>query len=144
MSSQWVRDKIVTIEIQGKEEFEISTPIDFWPEAPTDLLSPEDLFVASALSCYGVSLSGVAKRFRAEFTDFDLRAVGSLQEGEHGWEFEKIRISAVIHVPTEKDRKRMEKAAKRAKTYCLVANSMKCPVELDYEICVACAPLQTE
>ena len=35
MDSKWVRDKIVTIEIAGKPTFEVSTPTDFWPEAPT-------------------------------------------------------------------------------------------------------------
>lgn len=83
MSSQWVRNKIVTIDIEKKPQLRVSTPVDFWPEASTDLISPEDLFVASALSCYGVSLSGVAKRFHAEFTDFSLSSVGTLQMEEH-------------------------------------------------------------
>jgi len=39
-------------------------------------------------------------------------------------------------VPTEKDKSRMEKAAERAHRYCLVSNSMKCPVNLEYEVTV--------
>ena len=133
-TSNWVRDKIVTIEIDGKPEFQVATPSDFWPESPNDLVSPEELFVASAVSCYGVSLAGVAKRFHAEFKDFHLTANGTLHKGEFGWEFEQITIGATIIVETEKDRKRMMKAAERAHQYCLVANSMKCPVYLDYDI----------
>ena len=144
MSSRWVRDKIVTIDIDGKPQMTVSTPVDFWAEAPEGLVSPEDLFVASALSCYGVSLSGVAKRFHAEFTDFSLSATGTLQKGEHGWEFEKIRINASISVPTMKDKKRMQKAAERAHTYCLVANSMKCPIELDYDVIISSEEAQSQ
>jgi organic hydroperoxide reductase OsmC/OhrA len=140
MSSKWVREKIVTIDIEGKPEIHISTPYDFWPEAPQDLMSPEDLFVASALSCYGVSLSGVASRFHAEFTDFHLKATGTLQKGNLGWEFDRILIEAEITVPSSSDAKKMEKVAERAKTYCLVANSMKCPVELEYKILVVSVP----
>jgi organic hydroperoxide reductase OsmC/OhrA len=62
LTSKWVRDKIVSIAPNGKSEFEVATPLDFWPESPPGTLSPEDLFLASAVSCYGVSLTGVAKR----------------------------------------------------------------------------------
>jgi organic hydroperoxide reductase OsmC/OhrA len=136
LESKWVRDKIVTIELGGKEPFQVATPHDFWAESPKELLSPEDLFVASAVSCYGVSLSGVAKRYHAEFSDFQVSGEGRLVQGEYGWEFEYIRIKAQIVVPTEKDKKRMSKAADRAHRYCVVSNSMKCPVELQYQIVV--------
>ena len=136
MNSRWVREKIVTIEIEGKPPLNVATPIDFWPESPREVISPEDLFVASAVSCYGVTLSGVAKRFHAELTDFSVAAEGHLKKGELGWEFEEINMSAKIRVPTEKDKSRMEKAADRAHKYCLVANSMKCPVNLEYEVIV--------
>jgi organic hydroperoxide reductase OsmC/OhrA len=134
MNSNWVKEKIVTIEIEGKPTLNVATPPDFWPESPRDVISPEDLFVASAVSCYGATLSGVSKRFHAEFTDFSVTAEGHLKKGELGWEFEEINMSAKILVPTEKDKSRMEKAAARAHKYCLVANSMKCPVNLEFEV----------
>lgn len=134
MSSNWIRDKIVTIEVAGGPEFQVATPSDFWPESPKELISPEDLFVASALSCYGVTLVGTAKRYHGEFKDFHLTGTGTLQKGEFGWEFEQITIEATIIVDTEKDRKRMMKAAERAHQYCLVANSMKCQVNLNYDV----------
>ncbi|MHA1963766.1 MAG: OsmC family protein [Candidatus Thorarchaeota archaeon] len=136
MISNWVRDKIVTIEIEGKPDFHVATPPDFWSESPKEVISPEDLFVASALSCYGVTLSSAAKRFHGEFKDFHLSATGTLHKAEFGWEFEQITINAKIIVETEKDRKRMTKAAERAHQYCLVANSMKCPVHLNYEVVI--------
>ncbi len=139
MTSSWVKEKIVTIEIDGKPDFEVATPPDFWPDSPRETVSPEDLFVASAVSCYGVSLSGVAKRFHAEFTSFKVNATGTLQKGEFGWEFEQITLRATINVPTNKDKKRMSKAAERAHRYCVVSNSMKCPVHLEYEVLVELA-----
>jgi len=136
MSSRWVKEKIVTIEIDRKETFQVATPRDFWPDGPSDVLSPEELFVASAISCYGVSLSGVSKSFHAEFSDFYITGVGTLQKVEHGWEFEQITLSAKIFVPTTSDKKKMAKAAERAHSFCIVANSMKCPVHLNCEIIV--------
>ncbi|MFW9960355.1 MAG: OsmC family protein [Candidatus Thorarchaeota archaeon] len=131
-----MREKIVTIEISGKEAFQVATPLDFWPEGPSDIISPEDLFVASAVSCYGVSLYGVSQRFHAELSDFSIRAEGTLHKGEFSWEFEQITINAKITVPTQGDKKKMMKAAERTHTYCIVTNSMKCPVNLNYEIFV--------
>jgi organic hydroperoxide reductase OsmC/OhrA len=136
MKSQWIRDKIVTIEIDGKDIFEVATPRDFWPESPSGVLSPEDLFVASVASCYGASLSGVSKRFHAEFNDFLIKALGTLKKGEFGWEFDEVTLDVHITVSTDKDRKRMEKVAERAHRYCLVGNSLKCPVKLKYEVIV--------
>ncbi|MHA2378544.1 MAG: OsmC family protein [Candidatus Thorarchaeota archaeon] len=137
MSSNWVKEKIVTIEIEGKQTLNVATPPDFWPDSPKDLLSPEDLFVASAVSCYGVSLAGVAKRFHTEFRNFSVTGEGHLMKGEFGLEFEEINISVKIRVPTEKDKSRMEKAAERAHRYCLVGNSMKCPMNLEYEVTIS-------
>jgi len=136
MSSRWVKEKIVTIEVSGKESFQVATPLDFWPEGPSDIISPEDLFVASAVSCYGASLYGVSQRFHAELSDFIIHAEGTLHKGEFGWEFEQITVNAKITVPTQSDKKKMMKAAERAHTYCVVANSMKCPFILNYEILV--------
>jgi len=136
MTSHWVREKIVTIEIDGKPDFEVASPSDFWPDSPKGTLSPEDLFVASTVACYGVSLSGVSKRFHAEFNSFKISATGTLQKGEFGWEFEQITIRPTIIVPTNKDKKRMAKAAERAHRYCVISNSMKCPVHVDFQIIV--------
>ena len=136
MKSNWVKEKIVTIEIEGKQDFHVATPPDFWSESPRELLSPEDLFVAAAVSCYGVSLTGVAKRFHAEFKDFHVSASGTLDKGEFGWEFDQITMSVKITVVNEKDKKKMEKAAERAHRYCLVGNSMKCPITLNYDVVI--------
>ena len=134
MKSRWVKEKIVTIEVDGKPTIECATPVGFWPERPPNLYSPEDLFLASAVACYGVSIPGVAKRFHAEFNDFEVSAKANLIKGEFGWEFEKISISAKITVSTNKDKKKMTKVAERAHRYCVVANSMKCSVDIDAEI----------
>lgn len=134
MKSTWVREKIVDVRINGKSDFEVATPLDFWPNSPPGILSPEELYLASAVTCYGVSLSGVAKRYHAEFDDFEIDAYGTLAQGEYGWEFDKIHMSVKIWVSSSKDKKKMRKAAERAHQYCVVSNSMKNPVELEYEI----------
>ncbi|MFW9851027.1 MAG: OsmC family protein [Candidatus Thorarchaeota archaeon] len=134
MNSKWVKEKIVTLEIKNKPTLEIATPLDFWPDAPVDKLSPEDLFLASAVTCYGVSMHGVAKRFHVEFLDFSVKGTGTLAKGEYGWEFDQITLDVNILVADESLVQKMEKVAERSHQYCLVANSMKCPVHLNYTI----------
>ncbi len=130
----YLQDRVVEIKVEGVKSLKIATPEDFWPESPSGVLSPEDLLVASVASCYGVSLTGAALRFHAKITDFELDAKGRLMQGKFGWEFERIDIEAKIIVPTEKDKKKVSKAAERAHTYCVISNSLKCPVGLNYEI----------
>ncbi|MDF1538972.1 MAG: OsmC family protein [Candidatus Thorarchaeota archaeon] len=132
--SKWVKDKIVTIEISGKPTLEIATPLDFWPDAPVDKISPEDLFLGSAVACFGVSMHGVAKRFHVEFNDFKVRGVGTLAKGEYGWEFDQITLDVEVIAKDESDIKKLGKVVERAHKYCLVSNSMKCPVHVNYEI----------
>jgi len=67
---------------------------------------------------------------------FEIEASGNLKQGEFGWEFEELSLSVRITVPTEKDKKKMKKAAERAHRYCVVSNSMKCPVHLSYDVAV--------
>ncbi|MCK5151759.1 MAG: OsmC family protein [Candidatus Thorarchaeota archaeon] len=134
MDSKWVRDKIVTMEIKGKPTLEIATPLDFWPDAPVDMISPEDLFLGAAVTCYGVSMHGVAKRFHTEYLDFSVKGVGTLTKGEYGWEFAQITLDVEVLVAEEAHMKKMEKVAERSHRYCLVANSMKCPIHLNYVI----------
>lgn len=134
MESRWVRDKIVTIEIEGKPTLEIATPLDFWPDAPIDKISPEDLFLGSAVACFGVSMHGVAKRYHVEFQDFSIRGVGTLAKGESGWVFDQITLDVEIIAKNSGDVAKLEKVADRAHKYCLVANSMKCPVHLNCKV----------
>ncbi|TFG12398.1 OsmC family peroxiredoxin [Candidatus Thorarchaeota archaeon] len=134
VKSRWVEDRIVTMEIEGKTMLKSAPPRDFWEDCPDETYSPEDLFLASAVTCYSVSIPGVAKRFHADFDDFEVTGKGHLAKGEHGWEFEEITIDAKITVSSESDEKKMKKVAERAHTYCVVANSMSCPVKLKYKI----------
>ncbi|MHA2242643.1 MAG: OsmC family protein, partial [Candidatus Thorarchaeota archaeon] len=136
LTSRFVKERIVTIEIPGREVIESSPPIDFWSEGPDNTYSPEDLFLASAVTCYAVSIPGVAKRFHADFKDFVVHGKGHLKQGEFGWEFEEMTLNANIVIEKEKDRKKMVKVAERAHRYCIIANSMKCPVHLEYDIVV--------
>ncbi|MEM2141886.1 MAG: OsmC family protein [Candidatus Thorarchaeota archaeon] len=132
-----LHEKIVNVSIKGKEDFRVSTPPDFWPEAPGDVLSPEDLFVASVASCYGVTLAGIAERSHVKLKGFTIEAEGRLKRGEKGWEFENITLHANIGASSEKDIESIEKVAERAHTYCLVSNSLKCPVLVQIEVKVA-------
>jgi len=122
------------LEVKNKPTLEIATPLDFWPDAPVDKFSPEDLFLASAVTCYGVSMHGVAKRFHVEFLDFSVKGTGTLAKGEYGWEFDQITLDVNILVADDSLVQKMEKVAERSHQYCLVANSMKCPVHLNYTI----------
>ncbi|MHA1636936.1 MAG: OsmC family protein [Candidatus Thorarchaeota archaeon] len=136
MKSNWVKMKTITIEVEGKPTVECSPPSDFWPDGPGNLYSPEDFFMASAIACYGLGIQGVALRYHADFKDFHVTGEGNLIKAEYGWEFEKISLTAKIIVAEEKHKKKMIKVAERAHTYCVIANSMKCPVYMDYEIVV--------
>ncbi len=136
IESKWVRDKIVEVRIDGKQDFKVATPLDFWPQAPAGILSPEDLFVAAIVTCYGVSLSGVAQRFHAEFKNFTVRGTGTLREGQFGWEFDTVVLHSRIVVSSPDQKDKILKASDRAHTHCLVANSVKCTVHLETEVVV--------
>jgi uncharacterized OsmC-like protein len=71
-----------------------------------------------------------------EFKDVKVIADGPLVEDGPIWRFDRIDLKMTIVIADESHRSKVTKAAEMAHKSCPVANSLKCPTNLDLEIVV--------
>jgi organic hydroperoxide reductase OsmC/OhrA len=87
--------------VEGKPKITVATPPEF--KGPEGVISPEDLFVASAAVCLMSTFISMSA---------------------------KLNLDMYITVKTEQDLRRVERALELTKKHCLVTNSMKTDVTI--------------
>jgi len=123
----WTDDGVGDLLIEGKPTTKVSAPPEF--EGPEGIISPEDLFVAAATSCFMTTFATFSKRMRFDFESFSCQGTGTLEKLERGFEFTKLLLKTRVVVDSKETKPKAERALELAAKYCLVSNSMKCPTE---------------
>ncbi len=123
----WTHDRIGNLIIEGKPTIQIATPPEFEGGVP-GIISPEDLFVASAATCMMTTFVTFSKKMRFEYKGFTCTGIGRMERVEKGFKFTKITIKATVVIGSEDDRHKAERALELSGKYCLVTNSMNCEI----------------
>ena len=130
----WLHDRIGNLTVEGKPKIQISAPPEF--DGPEGIISPEDLFVAAATSCFLTTFISFTKKMHIEFRKFSCEGHGTLEKVEKGFQFTNILLKTKVTVDSEDLISKAERALELAGKYCLVSNSMKCPTEHENEVTV--------
>ncbi len=130
----WTHDRVGDLLIDGKPTMKVSAPPEF--EGPEGIISPEDLFVAAATSCFMTTFVTFSKKLRFDFKSFACQGIGTLQKLERGFEFTKLLLKTKVVVDSKETKPKAEKALELAGKYCLVSNSMKCSTEHENTVVV--------
>ncbi|MCD6327002.1 OsmC family protein [bacterium] len=129
-----------TIEHQGlahapdKPSIPIACPPVFCKGSPSDMWTPEELFVSSLEVCILLSFISQAKRHKVTFTSFKSEADGKLEFVGKEFMFSKITVNVDIEVPEDQDPEKVRKALADSKTRCLISASMKTEIEINANI----------
>jgi peroxiredoxin-like protein len=123
----WTHDRVGNLTVEGKPSIQISAPPEF--DGPEGIISPEDLFVAAAASCFLTTFITFTKKMHIEFQKFLCEGNGTLERVEKGFQFTKILLKTNVIVDSGDLISKVERALELAGKYCLVSNSMKCPTE---------------
>ena len=130
----WAHDRIGNMFVEGKPVVEVATPPEF--DGHEGIISPEDLFVSAAASCFMTTFITFTKKMRIDFKSFSCEAKGTLERVEKGFQFTKILIKATVAVESEDLKNKAERALELAGKYCLVSNSMKCATEHENNVVI--------
>jgi len=130
----WKHGRVGDMIVEGKPKVEIASPPEF--DGPEGIISPEDLFVAAATSCFMTTFVTFNKKMRIEFNSFSCEGHGTLERVDKGYQFTKLQLKAKVRVESEDLIPKTERALELAGKYCLVSNSMKCPTEHENEVFV--------
>lgn len=125
---KWKGEKKADLKFQeSKKEIEVATPPEFGGHK--EIISPQDLFVASANACFMTTLLGTIKNMGVELISYESEAEGILETVDNNKIFTKIIIRPAIKAKETKDKLRL--ILKHAEKRCLVVNSMKSQVIIE-------------
>jgi peroxiredoxin-like protein len=125
----------VTLESPGLPVLASAAPTEFG--GPGDRWSPETLLVGAVADCFVLSLRAVAQASSLPFTSVACRAEGRLDRVERTTRFTEVVLRVELLLPADSDVAKAERVLEKAKTACLVSNSLVCPVHLEKSVRVA-------
>ncbi len=138
ISTRVTRPMFIGVKIQNNDEFEVTSPPDWWPDAPEKHLSPYTLLLAASASCFSLSTFNAAGSLHTSFSNIEVESIGTMTENDDKvWSFEKIELAVKVTIDDESQKDKIGRAIEMAHKTCPVANSLNCPTLLHYEIIVA-------
>jgi len=133
LSVEWLGERLVAVQVDGKPAVEITPPPVFKGTDPT-VWSPEDLFVASDAACLAVTFTGLAQRAGLHYAGLRVDADGVCARRPDG-RFGFTGITLRLAVQTDPaDAEEARRLVEQAEESCLVTVSLDLPVELEIEI----------
>jgi organic hydroperoxide reductase OsmC/OhrA len=112
-----------------------SAPPEFQGEA--GLWTPEHFFVASVVTCYVSTFSGMSDVSKLGFVSLEVDADGVLEKGAEGWRFTEVCLRPTLKIAREEDRERANRLLEKAERSCLVARSISARVTMQSNVNVA-------
>jgi organic hydroperoxide reductase OsmC/OhrA len=133
LSVEWIGERRVAAEVEGKPTIEVTPPPVFRGSDPATW-SPEDFLVAAAASCLAVTFTGLAARAGLTYTKLKVDGdgvAGTRPDGRFGF----TRLLLRLKVETDSaDEEPARQLAEQAEEICLVSASLDLPVETEIEV----------
>lgn len=113
-----------SISVAGCDDLAVGSPFE------DGRFSPEHLLVATAEICFANYVLLIAKKSRIALSDYRSHSEGELiQDNDHGFRFERIRIFAEISAQGCSEAELL-KVIDKAHHFCLISRSLNFPVEI--------------
>lgn len=125
-------DAKATTRMSGTEEVPVGAPPSYG--GTTDTLNPEELFVASINSCLMLVFDHFAQQRKVAISRYVSQAEGKVEKTPKGLRFMEVQVKASVSLDHSSQLEAIPKLAELAEKYCLVSNSVSCPVH--YEVTV--------
>ncbi len=125
----------VALESPGLAALASAAPAEFG--GPGNRWSPETLLVAAVADCFVLSLRAVAQASSLAFSSVSCQAEGTLDRVERTTRFTAVTLQVELVLPAGGDAAKADRVLEKAKTACLVSNSLACPVSLEKSVRIA-------
>jgi organic hydroperoxide reductase OsmC/OhrA len=118
----------VTVGSPGLPAIATQAPPEF--DGPEGFWSPETLLLASIADCYILSLRAVARASRLEWTSLEVDVEGVLEKVDGVTRFTRFTLAPRLVLPSGMAESLALNVLKKAKSVCLVTNSLLAECEL--------------
>lgn len=120
-------DKPAKTQMSGISETEIGPPPVYGGDP--NALNPEEMFVASINSCIMLVFYHFVKKYNVDVLSYYSEADGKVEKTKNGLRFTSVEVKAKVSLRDKNQAEKIEEIARLAEKYCLVSNSVSCPVE---------------
>jgi peroxiredoxin-like protein len=117
------------------QPLKFSAPPEFQGEP--GVWTPEDFFVASVVTCFVSTFSGMSELSKLSFVSLEVEAEGLLERDASGWKFTEIKLRPSLKLAHEKDRDRAARILEKAERTCLIARSISARLTVEASVSVA-------
>jgi organic hydroperoxide reductase OsmC/OhrA len=118
----------VTVAAAGLPPIATQPPPEF--DGPEGVWSPETLLLASIADCYVLSLRAVARASKLEWISLDVDVAGVLDKVEGVTRFTRFTLTPRLLLPAGTAESAALNVLRKAKSVCLVTNSLHAECEL--------------
>ncbi|MFC1761950.1 OsmC family protein [Planctomycetota bacterium] len=125
-------DSTATTRMSGTDVLPVGPPLSYG--GTTDTLNPEELFVASINSCLMLVFDHFAQQRKVEVSRYSSHASGKVEKTPNGLRFTEVQVKATVSLIEANGVDEVSKLATLAEKYCLVSNSVACPVHYQVTI----------
>jgi len=122
----------VALSSPGLDPLASDAPREFG--GPGNRWSPETLLMGAVADCFVLSLRAVAQASSLPWLRIACQAEGTLDRVERVTRFTEVVLRVELEVPADADEAKVQRVLDKAKSACLVSNSLACPVHLDKTI----------
>ncbi len=132
-SVRWSGERAGVLSLSGKPDLNISPPPEFG--GPPGVISPEDLFVSAVAACFMATFLAMCEKVRASFVTFSCAAEGVLDKMDgKGLAFTSVTLRPKVGIADTGEERAVRRALDLAKKYCIVSNSLACPVNMEPKV----------
>ena len=112
--------------ISGAKDTAVGPPAQYG--GSDDTLNPEEMFVASINSCLMLVFFHFVKKKNLNVVSYNSSADGKVEKTKNGLRFTEVKVTAEVKLGDNAGREEVQQAAELAEKFCLVSNSVSCPV----------------
>lgn len=134
LSLEWTGDrKGILSSPEFPSTIEVVTPPEF-DKGIAGHWSPEHLFTASVLSCFMTTFLAIADYSKLEYEKFECKAEGILESIEGKFLMTEIILKPIVYIKNQEEIEKTERILHKSEKACLISNSIKSNVVLDFEV----------
>ncbi|KMQ71856.1 OsmC family protein [Chryseobacterium koreense] len=111
------------------QNLEVATPPQF-PKGMEKIWSPEHLFTSAVASCLMTTFLAIAENSRLEFTGFECKSAGKLEQVEGKFLMTEIILEPTVTIVNPEDQEKAERVLQKSEAACLISNSIKSKVTM--------------
>jgi len=125
--------KITAVEVDTP--IECATPPEF-PNGIAGVWSPETFFLAAIAGCYVNTYQALCDKFKMQPVSLECEASGTVALVDGKYAFTGVMLNPIVTLANSEDKATALKIAEKAHRYCLISNSIKCPVSVSENVLV--------